>query len=176
MKRLLILIGALILFSLPLQASTVSSNNWYAGVQLGPEILSSDTEESLDDAVAFGIYGGYRIDRQLSFEGSLTTANHDGTGNSELEVTSILFGPRISGYVNQNVEIYADAGFGINFLDFKYGPYDDSYTKSGLYLGVGVQFPVQKMFKLGLDFKYQALFSDNPINSDITTLLIRFGF
>jgi opacity protein-like surface antigen len=166
----------LLLLSLPLQASAFSTNKWYAGVQLGAEFLTSHTDENWDDAVAFGIYGGYRIDRQLSLEGNLTTARHDGIGDSELDVTSILFGPRISGYVNRNVEIYADAGLGIDFLDYNYGPFNDSYTRSGLYLGAGIEFPIQSMIKLGLDFKYQALFSNDPINSDIITLLVRFGF
>jgi len=176
MRRQSIILGALILMVLSLQAPAHAVNNWYAGIQLGPEFLTNDSDNSLDDAVAFGVYGGYRLDRQISLEGSLTTATHDGTGNSELNVTSILFGPCLSAQVNRNMNVYADAGLGVHFLDYQYGHYDHSDTESGLYLGAGVEFPFQNNIKFGMDFKYHALFDNHPVNSDIITLLLRLGF
>jgi hypothetical protein len=175
MRSLFASCALLLALSLPLQASTL--DKWYAGVQLGPEFLTSHTDADWDNSMAFGVYGGFKIDRHLSFEGSVTIASHDGTRDSELDVTSVLFGPRISTYVKRNVEVYADAGIGIDFLDFTFGSYDNTDTKAGLYLGAGIAFPIKGETKLGLDLKYQTLFSDEqPINSDIITVLVRFGF
>jgi opacity protein-like surface antigen len=176
MRRQSIILGALILMILSLQAPAHAVNNWYAGIQLGPEFLTNDTDNSLDDAVAFGLYGGCRLDRQISLEGSLTTAQHNGRGNSDLNVTSLLFGPRLNAQVNRNMNVYADAGLGVHFLDYQYGPYDHSDTESGLYLGAGIEFPFQGNVKFGIDFKYHALFDNHPVDSDIMTLLLRVGF
>lgn len=176
MGRQSIVLGALILIVLSLQTPAHALNNWYVGIQLGPEFLTNDTDNNLDNAVAFGVYGGYRMDRQLAFEASLTTASHDGIGNSELQVTSLLFGPRLTAQVNRNLNVYADVGFGIHFLDYQYGPYDHSDTEAGMYLGAGMEFPLQNNIKLGMDFKYHALFNNDPVDSDFITLLLRIGF
>jgi opacity protein-like surface antigen len=176
MRNQSIILGALILIILSLHAPAFAFNNWYAGIQLGPEFLTNDTDYNLDSAFALGIYGGYRINRQISLEGSLTTAGHDGVGNSELNVTSVLFGPRLSAPVNRNMNVYADAGLGVHFLDYQYGHYDHSETESGLYLGAGVEFPFQNNIKFGMDLKYNALFDNHPVNSDVVTVLLRLGF
>jgi opacity protein-like surface antigen len=67
-------------------------------------------------------------------------------------------------------------GFGIHFLDYQYGPYDHSDTEAGMYLGAGMEFPLQNNIKLGMDFKYHALFNNDPVDSDFITLLLRIGF
>jgi opacity protein-like surface antigen len=176
MRRQSIILGALILFSFALQAPAHAANSLYAGVQLGSEFLTDDGDNSLDNAFAFGVYGGYRFDRQLALEASLTTASHDGVGNSNLNVTSLLFGPRLTGQINPKMNVYGGVGLGIYFLDYEWGPYDDSKTESGLYLGGGIEFPLQNSIKLGMDFKYHVIFDHNSVDSDLMTLLLRVGF
>jgi opacity protein-like surface antigen len=172
MRRQTIILGALILFSCALFSPAHAANNFYAGIQLGPEFLTDNGDNSLDDAFAFGAYGGYRFDRQLALEASLTTASHDGVGNSELNVTSLLFGPRLNGQINNNMNVYGGVGLGIYFLDPKWA---DSETESGMYLGGGIEFPLQNNIKLGMDLKYHLIF-DNEIDTDLMTLLFRVGF
>ena len=175
MKKSIIL-GVVILFSFTLQAPVhAAANNFYAGIQLGEEFLTDNDDNNLDDAFAFGVYGGYRFDRQLALEANLTTASHEGGHNSELNVTSLLFGPRLTGQINPNMNVYGGVGLGIYFLDYEWGPYDDSETESGMYLGGGVEFPLQNSIKLGIDFKYHLIFNDD-IDTDLMTLLFRVGF
>jgi hypothetical protein len=173
MRKLAIVLGVFILFSLVMQTPVHGANNWYAGLQLGPEFLTNNTEDNWDNAVAFGVYGGYRLDRQLSLEGSLTTASHDGRGDSDLTITSLLFGPRLTAPVNRNLNLYGDAGFGIYFLDPDEG---NSRSEGGIYLGAGLEFPLQQGIKIGMDFKYHVLFDNHPLDSDLVTLLFRLGF
>jgi hypothetical protein len=150
---------------------------WYAGIQLGAEVLT-DSHDDVDDSVAFGVYGGYHLDRMVSLEANLTTASHDidGPGDPEIDITSVLFGPRLTGQAGRNLNLYAGTGLGIYFLDYEVRDYDDSETETGLYLGAGMEFPLQRDLNLGLDFKYHLLFDDDAIDSDIVTLLVRVGF
>jgi opacity protein-like surface antigen len=177
MKIQSIILGVTILFSFALQAPVhAAANNFYAGIQLGPEFLTDNGDNNLDDALAFGVYGGYHFDRQLALEASLTTASHDGIGNSELNVTSLLIGPRLTGHINPSINVYGGVGLGIYFLDYQWGRYDHSDTKSGMYLGGGIEFPIQSNIKLGMDFKYHVIFDNNSVDSDLMTLLMRVGF
>ena len=166
-------VAVLLLSAGPLHAA----DNLYAGIQLGSEFLT-DSHDDMDDAVAFGIYGGYRLDRMVSLEANLTTATHDidGPGDAEISVTSLLFGPRLSSQAGRSVNLYADAGLGIHFLDYEYSVYDDSDTEMGIYLGAGMEFPLQRGINMGLDFKYHILFDDDLLDSDLVTLLVRVGF
>lgn len=153
----------------------LAASNVYVGVQLGPEFLTDD-DNGLDDAFAYGVYGGYRLDRLLSLEASLTRATHDAERHSDVEVdnTALLFGPRLDANAGRGVNLYADAGLGMYFFDPDEG---DSENETGLYLGAGVEFPIQSNVKLGLDFKYHAMFdSEDSIDSDLVTLLFRLGF
>ena len=172
MRKHAIVLGVFILFSFALQTPVHGANNWYAGLQLGPEFLTNNSD-NLDNAFAFGVYGGYRLDRQLSLEGSLTTASHDGRGDSDIAITSLLFGPRLTAPVNRNLNLYGDVGLGIYFLDPDYG---NSRSEGGLYLGAGMEFPLQQGIKIGMDFKYHVLFDNHPVDSDLVTLLFRLGF
>ena len=172
MRRQSFILGALILMVLSLQAPAHAVNNWYAGIQLGPEFLTDDYNGRLDDAFAFGAYGGYRFDRQLALEASLTTASHDGDYHTELNVTSLLFGPRLTGQINKSMNVYGGVGLGIYFLDPEWV---DSETESGMYFGGGIEFPLQNNIKLGMDLKYHLIF-DNEIDTDLITLLFRVGF
>ncbi len=125
MKIQSIIVGIVILFSLALHTPVhAAANNFYAGIQLGPEFLTDNGNNRLDDAFAFGAYGGYRFDRQLALEASLITASHDGDYNSELNVTSLLFGPRLTGQINPRMNVYGGVGLGIYFLDYEWGRYD----------------------------------------------------
>jgi len=173
MRRHTIVLGALILLVLALQSPAQASDNWYGGIQLGPEFLTDDHDGAIDDAFAFGAYGGYRFDRQLSLEASLLTANHDAPGHYDVNITSVLFGPRLSAPVNKNLILYGGVGLGLYFID---PDYDSSDTDLGLYFGGGMEFPIQSNLRLGLDFKYHATFDDDTIDSDLLTLLFRVGF
>lgn len=150
---------------------------WYAGVQLGPELVT-DSDADVDNAAAYGVYGGYRLDRLVSLESSLTTSSHDieGVGGADLNITSLLLGPRLNGYASGGVNLYVGAGLGIHFLDFDYRGGDDSETETGLYLGAGMEFPLQRGMSLGFDFKYHVLFDDDDFDSDLVTLMFRLGF
>jgi len=173
MRKHAIALGVFLLFFFALQTPVHGTiNNWYAGLQLGPEFLTNNSD-NLDNAFTFGVYGGYRLDRQLSIEGSLTTASHDGRGDSDIAVTSLLFGPRLTAPVNRNLNLYGDVGLGIYFLDPDEG---NSHSEGGLYLGAGMEFPLQQGIKIGMDFKYHVLFDNHPLDSDLVTLLFRLGF
>lgn len=176
MRKQSMTLGAFFLISIALLSPAYGANNFYAGVQLGSEFLTDDGDNSLDDAFAFGAYGGYRFDRQLSLEASLTTASHDGAGSSELNVSSLLFGPRLTGQVSPSLNVYGGVGLGLYFLDYEWGPYDDSDTETGMYLGGGIEFPLQNNIRLGMDLKYHAIFDDDEMDSDLVTLLLRLGF
>lgn len=175
MKKISVIsiVALVLLMSGPLHAV----DNWYAGIQLGAEALT-DSDDDVDDAVAFGVYGGYHLDRLVSLEANLLTATHDidGFGDPEIDITSVLFGPRLSAQAGRNVSLYAGAGLGIYFLDYENRDYDDSETETGLYLGAGMDFPLQRGITMGLDFKYHLLFDDDMIDSDLVTLLVRVGF
>lgn len=155
--------------------SASAADNLYLGVQLGPEFITDD-HNALDDAAAFGVYGGYRLDQLISLEGSLTYANHDAEHHSDMEIdnTALLFGPRLNAKAGRGVTLYAGAGLGMYFFDADHG---DDETETGIYLGAGVEFPLQSNVDMGVDFKYHALFdSDDSIDSDLVTLLVRVGF
>ena len=118
------------------------------------------------------------MERQISLEASLITASHEyhiyHHGEDNIQVTSLVFGPRFSGMVGRNMEMYAGAGLGLYHIDDN--PGDENDTQSGLYLGGGIDFPLPQAMRLGLDLKYHALFDNNPLDGDIVTLLVRLGF
>lgn len=158
--------------------TALAANPLYLGIQLGPEFITDD-DSGLDDAVAFGVYGGYRLDYLLSLELSLTSASHDADHHSDVELdnTALLFGPRLNAGVGRGATLYAGAGLGIYFFELDTPVGDDDETETGLYLGAGMEFPIQSNVKLGLDFKYHAMFdSDDSIDSDLLTLMFRVGF
>ena len=129
MRKPAFILTAFIILLFSFQTSGFCTN-WYAGAQAGPEFLTSGDDYDLDTAIAFGIYGGYKFDKLVSLEANLITATHDGKGDSELNVTSLLLGPRLTGRVTKDMDIYADAGFGVYILDLDLGPYDRSDTKA----------------------------------------------
>lgn len=166
----------MLLALLPLALPLHAASRIYLGVQAGPEFVT-DSDSDLDTAFAFGVYGGYRVDRMLSIEASLTTADHDfnGHGGSDVEVTSILLGPRLNAYMNGGTRLYAGAGFGLHFIDFDHRPGDDTETSGGIYMGGGIEVPLRKTMNLGIDLKYHVPFDDD-LDSDLVTLLFRLGF
>ncbi|OQC29419.1 MAG: hypothetical protein BWX71_00124 [Deltaproteobacteria bacterium ADurb.Bin072] len=150
-----------------------AASGLYLGLQLGPEFITDD--DGYDDAIAYGIYGGYNLDQLLSLEASLTRSNHDPEHNdfNDIDNTALLFGPRLNAQMARGVNLYGGAGLGMYFLDWD----DDSETETGLYIGAGVDFPIQSNVNLGLDLKYHAMFdSDDTIDSDLVTLMVRVGF
>ncbi len=151
-----------------------AASGLYLGLQLGPEFMTDD-DSGLDDAVAYGIYGGYNLDQLLSLEASLTRSTHDAEHHDDIEIdnTALLFGPRLNARLAGGVNLYGGAGLGMYFLDLE----GDSETETGLYIGAGVEFPIQSNVNLGLDLKYHAMFdSDDTIDSDLVTLMVRVGF
>ena len=170
MRRMATVFCASVLFFLSSQSAGFCADEGYVGVQLGPQLLTS--EDDVDTAVAFGVYGGYRFDKMLSLEASLSTGTHDVDPGGDLTITSILFGPRISQQVDRNLVLYADGGLGIYPIDWDYG---DSETETGLYLGVGMEFPLNGQFRAGLDLKYHVLLDDDTLDSDMVTLMVRLG-
>lgn len=174
MKGPATILCASILFFLSAQASGLCAEDGYLGVQLGPQLLTSDSADA-DSAAAFGIYGGYRLDKLLSLEASLTTGTHDVDYGGDLTITSILFGPRLSDQVDRNLVLYAGAGLGIYPIDYEYRYYDDSETEAGLYLGVGLEFLLKGNYRAGMDLKYHVLFDDDNVDSDIVTFMLRLG-
>ncbi|HQI01339.1 MAG TPA: porin family protein [Deltaproteobacteria bacterium] len=173
MRKTATVFCASVLFLLSLQAAGLCADSGYLGIQLGPQFLTS--EDDVDTAAAFGIYGGYRFDKLLSLEASLTTGNHDVDPGGDLTITSILFGPRLSQQVDRSLVVYAGAGLGIYPIDYDGYLFDDSETETGIYLGAGVEFPLNGNFKAGLDLKYHVLLDDDTIDSDIVTFMVRLG-
>lgn len=173
-----VLIGAmLVMAGVFVSAQAHCASKGYVGVQVGPEFVT-DSDTNLDTAVALGVYAGYRIDNLMSLEANLTTADHDydAPGDAGVEVTSILFGPRVNGRTASGVIVYAGAGLGIHFLDFEHRTGDDTETVSGIYMGAGMDVPLKRGMALGVDFKYHVLFDHDDLDSDIATVLIRLGF
>jgi len=173
MRKTAAIFCASILVLLSAQASGFCADNGYVGIQIGPQFLPS--EDDVDTAAAFGIYGGYRFDRLLSLEASLTTGTHDVDPGGDLTITSILFGPRRSQQVDRNLVVYAGAGLGIYPIDYEHRLYDDSETEAGIYLGAGMEFPMKGNFRAGLDLKYHVLLDDDTLDSDIVTFMVRLG-
>jgi opacity protein-like surface antigen len=134
---------------------------------------SESSRRRQPDDACLGVYGGYHFDRLLSLEASLTTASHDGPGGYELDVTSLLIGPRLTGQVSRNLNLYGGVGLGFHFLDPEWG---DDDTETGMYLGGGIEFPLQNNINLGMDLKYHVIFDDDEMDSDLVTLLLRLGF
>ena len=174
MRKVLILVTTAWVLLSPLMAS--AADRWYVGMLLGSEFFTSDAGDYLDDGFAYGVFGGYRLDRQISLEASLSTASHDYDvyHHGEVDVTSLVFGPRFSGMVGRSVELYGGAGLGLYHIEDD--PRDETDTQSGLYLGGGIDFLLPQAMRLGLDFKYHALFDNNPLDGDIVTFVVRLGF
>ncbi|HOJ15072.1 MAG TPA: porin family protein [Deltaproteobacteria bacterium] len=160
----------------PFLSSPCEASRAYVGVQVGPEIVS-DSEADLETALGFGVYAGYRIDRMLGIEASLTTADHDpdGRGADGLEITSIIVGPRINAQAG-SARVYADVGLGLYFLDFESRVGDDTESSGGISMGAGIEVPLQRSMSLGMDLKYHVLFDDDDLDSDLVTLMVRLGF
>jgi opacity protein-like surface antigen len=176
MRKVLMLVTMVWVLLAPLMAS--AADRWYVGALLGSEFFTSDAGDFFDDGIAYGVFGGYRLERQISLEASLTTASHEYNiyhhGKDDIQVTSLVFGPRFSGMVGRNMELYAGAGLGLYHIDDD--PRDETDTQSGLYLGGGIDFPLPQAMRLGMDFKYHVLFDNSPLDGDIVTLLVRLGF
>lgn len=170
MRKTATIICASVFIFLSTQAAGLCADNGYLGIELGPQFLTS--EDDVDTAVALGIYGGYRLDKLLSLEAALTTGTHDVDPGGDVTITSILFGPRVSQQVDRNLVVYAGAGLGLYPIDWDYR---DSDTEAGIYLGAGMEFPLNGNFRAGLDLKYHVLLDDNTVDSDIVTFMVRLG-
>ncbi len=181
MKKTIGIICISILFVLAGLTSGFCAGNGYLGIQLGPEFLTSDDHGTIDDGIGVGIYGGYRFDKTVSVEAALTTASHDVDYGGDLQITSLMIGPRVSGMINKDVIVYGGAGFGFYDVDYEY--YDhyhshvhhDTETETGLYLGGGMEILLKNKFRCGLDVKYHAMFDDDELDSDLITLMFRVG-
>ncbi len=67
------------------------------------------------------------LDRSISLEASLNTASHDIDHGGDLTITSLLFGPRLSGRFDRDLVLYAGAGLGIYPIDY------DNHWHNGYY-------------------------------------------
>lgn len=78
-------------------------------------------------------------------------------------------------FKTSNIEPYVDGGIGVNFLTQKLSSVSESYTKVGLDLGGGVEFPgIGPTFSLYVDGKYKIIISDPNISGYFITGGIKF--
>jgi len=160
-----------------------AGNDFYVGAQVGYDVLTGNAGNEIDDGVSLGIFGGYMISEGISLEAGLTFSRHDDepkkVGDETLDVISVLFGPRFI-YYCKDMRVYMDTGFGIYNCDYKYRPElglgyprDESDFESGIYGGIGMDFPVSGRIHVGLDLKYHHVFDDEVLDGDMLAPVFR---
>ena len=179
-----LLIGALLLQASP---AIAAAQNWYLGAHLGQALLSGDSSDRVDDGISWGIFGGYRVNRNVCLDAALFYSSHDDEvedpGAYTINMLSFTFGPQFSTMVGRYVELYAGGGFGIYAIDFTYEPEgepgtprDETDGESGIYGCAGMNFSLTKNMYLGFDVRYHHVFEDEVFDGDMITMMVRLGF
>ncbi|MCD6571362.1 MAG: porin family protein [Deltaproteobacteria bacterium] len=183
LKRFSCVITLCLLILASFSSMAYADNGFYAGAQLGYAVLTSDAASEMDDGVSLGIFGGYMISEDISLEATAAFSRHDDEpkkcGDHSLDVISVLFGPRFI-YYFKDMRVYMDAGFGIYNCDYKYRPEllpgyprDENDFESGIYGGIGMDFPISGRIHVGLDLKYHHVFDNELLDGDMLTPVFR---
>jgi outer membrane protein W len=185
MKVLKVLLISVLLF----QASPAiaAEQNWYLGAQIGQALLIGDSSDRVDDGISWGMFGGYRINSNVSLDAALFYSSHDDEvgdpGDYTINMLSFTFGPQFSAVMRRNVELYAGSGLGIYTIDFTYEPEgepktprDETDGESGIYGCAGMNFLLKKNMHLGFDVRYHHVFEDEVFDGDMITMMVRLGF
>ena len=156
-KTLLTLVAGTLL-SVSAQAAINYAGQPYAGVKVGQYSPDGDVANSIDDAISYGVYGGYKFTSGFGVEAEyLTTSDEEVYNDSEerAEYNADVYG--LYGtydYAFPNTEIYAKGRLGVakNKVDLEYtdkiissGSFNSSDSDTGLAGGLGLGYNITPM-------------------------------
>jgi len=168
-------------------STAVSAQGIDAGVKLGYQTLAGDAGDAFDGAFAWGLYGAYSINPNVSLVGSWTYSKHktgdDASAIANLYASLELGTPTLADIrltMNQfdinaqyrfpleKVTPYLLAGVGLDYwkLDGKaiQGVFaastDETFWDFGVNIGGGLDFAVTEQIKLGGEITYSYIFDE----------------
>ncbi len=168
LQKTLIALAVGSLVSVGAQAAASYGNGYtgqpYAGVKVGQFMLDDDGTDSLDDATAYGVYGGYNFDpnfgAEVEYIGSSDTDVRAGGVDGEYDVKTYgAYGTYR--YYFPNTALYAKGKLGIanTKVDVNYDDGDSfSNSDTGIAGGVGLGYAVNSNF--GVEAEYAMMDSD----------------
>ncbi len=182
-KMLLVLVGSSVLSVSAHAATTFGNGQMYAGLKVGQFYLDDDGLDDLDDATAYGVYGGYKFDPNFGIE-----VEYVGSSDADFEFDGIdgeydvktygaygtyrYFFPNAAGIyakgklgiAKTEVDISIDDGFG--------GSYDDSSDDTGVAGGIGLGYSINPDFAVELEYAL----TDSDADAELLTLGAHLNF
>ncbi|WP_201598869.1 porin family protein [Psychrobacter vallis] len=158
LQKTLLTLATGALLSVSAQAAVNYAGQSYAGVKVGQYSPDGDVANSIDDAISYGVYGGYKFTPAFGIEAEyLTTSDEEVYNDSEekSEYSADVYG--LYGtydYVFPNTSLYAKGRLGIakNEVDAEYtdkiiagNSFKASASDTGVAGGLGLGYNVTPM-------------------------------
>lgn len=182
-KALLAVIAGSVMTMSAQAAISYGAGQAYAGVKVG----QYDAEDADDEALSYGVYGGYKFTPEFGVEAEyLTTNDADVYDDSfeKLEYSGEVYGLYATyDYLLPNTALYAKGRLGIakNELEVDYTDKEDSFyndnvsaSETGIAGGIGLGYNVTPMASVEAMYNYYPSVED--IDVDGITLGAHFKF
>lgn len=164
MKNKLILALALLL---PTTAFPLESV--YLGGQFGQVFLGGGAAASHANALGYGVDLGFRTNPVLDVVLRTQLSSHTGSGGLSLWANTLSADFLVTNFYD--IELFIGAGPG--FYQFAS---TTTASRFGLHAETHADLMVSDSFKVGLGFRYHAIFDPGPKEGSFFTILMRAGF
>ncbi|MGE6475129.1 porin family protein [Psychrobacter sp. NPDC078631] len=165
-KALIAVIASSVMTMSAQAAISYGAGQSYVGAKVGqynPDVDAVD----LDDAVSYGVYGGYKFAPEIGIEAEYLTTSDEEVFNDafeKLEYSADVYGLYATyDYAFPNTTLYAKGRLGIakNELDLEYTDKedsefsaDDSYSETGIAGGLGLGYNFTPMVSTEVMYNY----------------------
>lgn len=149
-------------------ASTPTQTGLYLGVSVGQQTTKLQTALETDSGLKYSVLGGFRFNRNLRLEGSVSnTAKVKIDDNTSSKISGFDVGVLGSADLANGVAVYGKIGVAHNEMKWNTAPavgVATSQSSTNLLLGTGFIFDISKVGELRLSFEHVSV-GDNKVVS-----------
>lgn len=149
-------------------ASAPTQSGLYLGVSVGQQTTKLQTALETDSGLKYSVLGGFRFNRNLRLEGSVSnTAKVKIDDNTSSKISGFDVGVLGSADLADGVAVYGKIGVAHNEMKWNTAPalgVATSQSSTNLLLGTGFIFDISKVGELRLSFEHVSV-GDNKVVS-----------
>lgn len=149
-------------------ASAPTQTGLYLGVSVGQQSTKLETALETDSGLKYSVLGGFRFNRNLRLEGSVSnTAKVKIDDNTSSKISGFDVGVLGSADLADGVAVYGKIGVAHNEMKWNTAPavgVATSQSSTNLLLGTGFIFDISKVGELRLSFEHVSV-GDNKVVS-----------
>ncbi len=149
-------------------ASAPTQTGLYLGVSVGQQTTKLQTALETDSGLKYSVLGGFRFNRNLRLEGSVSnTAKVKIDDNTSSKISGFDVGVLGSADLADGVAVYGKIGVAHNEMKWNTAPalgVATSQSSTNLLLGTGFIFDISKVGELRLSFEHVSV-GDNKVVS-----------